>query len=47
MNADDLGKCSTTYRWRRENGADGQPRLLLDNENAAKPEKTEYRVLAD
>lgn len=47
MTPDDLVKWSNTYRWRRENGADGEPRLILDNENAAKPERTEYRVLAD
>lgn len=47
MTTDDLAKWSTTYRWQRENGADGQPRLLLDNENAAKPERTEYKVLTD
>ena len=47
MNAEDLAKWSTTYRWRHENGADGKPRLILDNEDVAKPETTEYRVLAD
>ena len=47
MNADDLAKWSRTYRWSRENGADGQPRLILDNENAEKPERTEYKVMTD
>lgn len=47
MTPDDLAKWSTTYRWTRENGADGQPRLILDNENPDKREHTEYKVLAD
>ena len=33
--------------WTHENSADGQPRLILDNENAAKPERAEYKVLTD
>ena len=47
MNVDDLAKWSKTYRWTRERGADGQPRLVLDNENAEKPERTEYKVMTD
>lgn len=47
MNAADLASWSRTYRWQRENGTDGQPRLVLDNEDAAKPERTVYKVLAD
>lgn len=45
MTPEERATWSKTYRWRRENGADGQPRFFLESDNTAKPETTEFKVL--
>ena len=47
INAEDLARWTDTCRWRREDGTDATPRLIVTSEKSGKHETSEFKELKD